>query len=188
MEILCTLDLMSNTMNKKSLQELTTRSTSQVIIWFESHPTEKFENIPGSKNWSTGQHLLHLIKLYKGINIALSTNKLLLRFKFGVRKKPELSYEQMKSDFETNYSNQKFESPDNVLPGPVSVLDRRKLITKLERESDLMNQQVEQLSEKSLSKYVLPHPYLGKLSLREFVMFNALHNQHHLNTLDAYYL
>lgn len=175
-------------MLKTDLQNLIRQSTDSVTTWFESYPREKFEYIPSGKTWSTGQHLLHLIKVYKGINMALGMSKLVLRFKFGTRKYKELSYDQMKSNFVNNYSEKKFESPDNVMPGPVSVIDRMTLISKLERESESMKKLIQKLSEKDLSKYVLPHPIFGKLTLREFVMFNALHNDHHLNTLDSCYL
>ncbi len=174
-------------MQKTDLQNLIRESTDTVTTWFESYPREKFEYIPDSKNWSTGQHLLHLIKVYKGINMGLGLPKLVLRFKFGKRKHTERSYEQMQSNFVNNYSDKKFESPDNVMPGPVSVIDRMTLISKLQRESESMIEQVEKLSEKDLSKYVIPHPFFGNLSFREFVMFNALHNDHHLNTLNEFY-
>jgi uncharacterized damage-inducible protein DinB len=175
-------------MKKSEVKNLINQSTDKVTTWFASYPREKFEYIPESKNWSTGQHLLHLIKVYKAINLALRSPKLILRFKFGKRKHTEQTFEQMQSIFSDNYSEKKYEAPENVTPGVVSVIDRMNLMSKLDRESTLMIEQIEELSEKDLSKYVIPHPFFGKLTFREFIMFNSLHNEHHLNTLNNFYL
>jgi len=175
-------------MVKPDLQQLTIDSTKKVNQWYENHPIDKFEAVPDSKNWSAGQHLLHLIKLYKTINQALSVPKMVLRFKFGKRKHEEKSFEFLNNDFVKNYTDKKFEAPDSVVPGHVKLSDRQALLEKLNREMKLINKNVGKLSEKALSKYVIPHPYLGNMTLREFVMFNTLHNEHHLNTLNNYYL
>ncbi len=175
-------------MNKAALQQLTEESTAELKSWFEASPIDKFEYVPETKSWSTGQHLLHIIKLYKGINMALRVPKLVLRFKFGTRKRDEYTFDQLQHDFLTNYGLNKYEAPDNVMPGHVSKEDRDLLFHKLEREKDLLKQQVDKLSEKALSKYVIPHPYFGNYSFREFVMFLKFHNDHHLKTLNAYYL
>ena len=175
-------------MNKVALQHLTNQSTAELKEWFESYPQDKFEYIPESKSWSTGQHLLHIIKLYKGINMALRLPKLVLRFKFGTLKREEYSFDELQHDFLTNYGLKKYKSPDNVMPGHVSNEDRDTLLSKIEREKKLLNEQVEKLSEKALSKYVIPHPYFGNYSFREFVMFLKFHNDHHLNTLNENYL
>ena len=36
-----------------------------------------------------------------------------------------------------------------------------------------------------LDKYVLPHPLLGKVTLREMLYFTIHHNEHHLELLKA---
>ena len=175
-------------MTKAALQQLTTQSTAELVQWFESYPQDKFEYIPKTKSWSTGQHLLHIIKLYKGINMALRLPKLVLRFKFGKLKREEYTFDELQHDFLTNYGLKKYEAPGNVIPGHVSNKDKDVLLSKIEREKNLLNEQVEKLTEKALSKYVIPHPFFGNYSFREFVMFLKFHNDHHLKTLNAHYL
>jgi len=177
-----------STMNKAALQQLTNQSTAELMQWFESYPQDKFEYIPETKSWSTGQHLLHIMKMYKGINMALRLPKLVLRFKFGTRKHIEQSYQALHHIYTTEYSNNKYEAPTNVTPGHVSNKDKEILLKKIEREKELINQQVEKLSEKALSKYVIPHPYFGNYTFREFVMFLKFHNDHHLKTLNENYM
>ena len=38
-------------------------------------------------------------------------------------------------------------------------------------------------SEKDLDKYKLPHPLLGKLTVREMLFFTIYHNEHHLKAM-----
>ncbi|CAN5267722.1 hypothetical protein BH11BAC6_BH11BAC6_08480 [soil metagenome] len=37
--------------------------------------------------------------------------------------------------------------------------------------------------ETALDIYILPHPLLGKLTLREMLYFNILHGEHHRQTV-----
>jgi hypothetical protein len=38
--------------------------------------------------------------------------------------------------------------------------------------------------ENDLDKYRLPHPLLGKLTLREMLFFTLYHNRHHMNNVQ----
>ena len=52
------------------------------------------------------------------------------------------------------------------------VLHKEKLIAKIEKQT-----------ESDLDKYILPHPLLGKVTLREMLYFTIHHNEHHLELL-----
>ena len=39
--------------------------------------------------------------------------------------------------------------------------------------------------EQDLDRYVLPHPLLGKLTLREMLFFTLYHNYHHVRNVAA---
>ena len=43
------------------------------------------------------------------------------------------------------------------------------------------------LSEKDLDKYILPHPLLGRMPLREMLFFTIYHTQHHTNSIKELY-
>lgn len=53
------------------------------------------------------------------------------------------------------------------------LLQKEKLISKIKRQS-----------EEELDLYILPHPLLGKLTLREMLFFTIYHNRHHLELLQ----
>ena len=48
-----------------------------------------------------------------------------------------------------------------------------------------MARQTSQISEHKLDRCILPHPLLGKLTLREMIYFTIYHMEHHLVHLKA---
>ncbi|MCB9182399.1 MAG: DinB family protein [Flavobacteriales bacterium] len=47
------------------------------------------------------------------------------------------------------------------------------------RTLDLLCKRTSRWSESDLERYLLPHPLLGKLTLREMLYFTLYHVQHH---------
>ena len=42
-----------------------------------------------------------------------------------------------------------------------------------------LNKKIDSFDEKDLDRYILPHPLLGKLTIREMLFFTVYHVQHH---------
>ncbi len=42
--------------------------------------------------------------------------------------------------------------------------------------------------EQNIDKYLLPHPLLGKITMREMLYFTDLHIQHHNKLIDQHYI
>ena len=53
------------------------------------------------------------------------------------------------------------------------------LISDLNKLIKTLNEKIERLSEQDLDKYMLPHPLIGKISIREMLYFTIYHVQHH---------
>jgi hypothetical protein len=49
-----------------------------------------------------------------------------------------------------------------------------------------MLKKIGQWSEKNLDAYLLPHPLLGKITVREMLFFTTFHTDHHLNIMQKY--
>jgi len=45
---------------------------------------------------------------------------------------------------------------------------------------------IKNYNEANLDKYIIPHPLLGKLTLREMLFFTIHHNEHHLDLIKKY--
>jgi hypothetical protein len=59
------------------------------------------------------------------------------------------------------------------------------LIKKYAEQKQKLILKIEKQNEKDLDVYILPHPLLGKVTLREMLYFTIHHNEHHLETLRS---
>ena len=72
------------------------------------------------------------------------------------------------------------------LPPPQSFEDRSKLINQFQNLISKLKKQIDNYSEASLDELILPHPLLGKLTLREMLYFTAYHATHHQRLVEKY--
>ena len=61
--------------------------------------------------------------------------------------------------------------------------DKEKICNDILSVNDSLCKKLKNYSEKELEVYILPHPLLGKLTLREMLYFNILHAEHHRNSV-----
>ena len=71
------------------------------------------------------------------------------------------------------------------MPSAIAWNARDKKIAAFNRERDKMIARLSSWSESKLDTYLLPHPLLGKLTLREMLFFSVYHIEHHLKLLEG---
>jgi hypothetical protein len=142
---------------------------------------EQFEATPNSK-WSAGQNLDHLIRAIKPLQLAYSLPKFALTILFGKTKRPSRSYDELVTKYKTKLAaGGKASKP--FIPPTIKFENRDELIRKYAENKQKLITKIEKQSEADLDKYILPHPLLGKVTLREMLYFTIHHNEHHLNLL-----
>ena len=67
------------------------------------------------------------------------------------------------------------------IPKKISFHERGRLSGKLLKTVSKINKLVDRFSEEELDQLILPHPILGKLTIREMLYFTIYHVQHHHN-------
>lgn len=148
---------------------------------------EKWISGPEGK-WTVGQHYLHLLKSAQMLNKALSYPKFVLRYKFGKANRPCRTYDDVaKRYIEKLNKNKERARTFNQDLKEVPVKSRKAILEDLEIEYRKLEYTVKKLSEKSLDKLILPHPLMGKMILREIIMWSAYHTDHHLEILQKNY-
>jgi hypothetical protein len=65
------------------------------------------------------------------------------------------------------------------LPTKVSFSNQKKTENSLEKLVNSLCKSINSYSEEQLDQYILPHPLLGKLTIREMMYFTIYHAQHH---------
>ena len=144
---------------------------------------EQFEVSPNGK-WSAGQNLDHLIRAIKPLQLAYGLPKFALTILFGKANRPSRTYDELVIKYKTKLTaGGKASRP--FIPPVVSFEKKDALIKKYVEQKQKLTLKIEKQSEADLDKYVLPHPLLGKVTLREMLYFTVHHNEHHLNLLKS---
>lgn len=144
---------------------------------------EKFEAMPGNK-WSAGQNLDHLIRAIKPLQLAYALPKFMLKWKFGLTNRPSRTYDELVVRYKTKLAaGGKASGP--FIPPVINYEKKEELIKLYEKQKDKLISKIKRQNEQDLDKYILPHPLLGKLTLREMLFFTIYHNEHHLILLKG---
>lgn len=160
------------------------KKNADALIGFANQQTPLlFEESKGGK-WSTGQILSHLVKSISPVNLALRLPRFILRWLFGKpNRKPRDYAALVKRYLEKLDAGGKAPSP--FIPPAVSATNKEKFISKFNAECTKMDELVKKWSEESLDNYLVPHPLLGKLTVREMLFFSVYHIEHHLKQLES---
>lgn len=144
---------------------------------------EQFESTPNDK-WSAGQNLDHLIRSIRPLQLAYGLPKFALLILFGKTNRPSRTYDELVTKYKTKLATGgKASGP--FIPPVISFEKKDELIKKYTAHKQKLIAKIEKQSEWELDHYILPHPLLGKVTLREMLYFTIHHNEHHLELLKS---
>ena len=156
-------------------------SNKRVIAWFTEIRADEFFHREGDV-WSVSENLDHLIKSHKPIAKAMKLPKITLRGMFGSPEQPSRSYEAICQVYRELLAQGGVASgrylPDQQSPENSEDVKADLLGQFTKASSDLVAVP-EKWSEEELDGYLLPHPLLGKLTIREILYFTIYHNLRH---------
>lgn len=154
----------------------------ETTAYFEAVPNEEFVKSQGEK-WSIAENLDHLFLSVKAITGGLKMPKIALRA-IGKPNRPSRTYEGLVKRY-----HQKLEvaNPSSNPYSSKAVKSQAELVNDWQSIGQKFYDRVGQWSEKDLESYLMPHPLLGKLTIREMLMFNIYHTLHHLEICKKYY-
>ncbi len=171
-------------MQKAQLADLLNEKHNSLAQWLQAHPSEKWTVGPAGK-WTTGQHIVHLIQSTKPLLLALSLPALILRFRFGKANRPSRDYATVVARYHERLAKSTgVVSPfSQKMPIPQPA-EKAKLMTEMAALNEKVNKKMSRFSEAQLDRLLVPHPLMGKMTLREILMWNAYHTEHHHNILE----
>ncbi|MDX2248847.1 MAG: DinB family protein [Bacteroidia bacterium] len=172
--------------SREQLIEGLEKKFSTLVIWIENQPIEKFEAQVRREKWSTGQHLAHLIKSTRPVNLALRLPKFILKWRFGINNREEKTYEALVEKYKQKLAAGGT-APSPFIPPKISANEKKALIAQFNRELAKLKKVVRKWDEKHLSTYIIPHPLLGRITMRELLFFTIYHTEHHLQIIQRDY-
>ncbi len=157
----------------------------EVTMWFAQRPDSAFIKGPSGR-WTEGQVVDHLILSTKPLNLALRLPRIALGMRFGTAKAPSEPEEKLTARYEAALSAGG-KAPKDFVPPAVGVEDKAQLLDELREQGRKLAKVVGDWEEADLDKYVLPHPLLGNLTIRNMLQFSHYHLQHHMDILKRDY-
>ena len=157
-------------------------TNQRVVNWFTEIPVENFFTRQG-EIWSASDNMDHLIKSHKPIVKALRLPKITLQAMFGRSQKSSMSYEELCLIYREKIAKGAQASgrylPNQENPGEYAEEKKNDLLGQFSKASSELVSVVEKWEENELDQYLLPHPILGKLTIREMLFFTIYHNLRH---------
>jgi DinB superfamily len=142
---------------------------------------------PLGGGWSPAQNVVHLTKSTQPVANALGLPKLLLALLFRRSKNGSSSYASLRDRYQgilaAGGGAGRFAPRE--LPPPSNPADARaRLLAGLGRAVEGLARRTDTWSETDLDRYQLPHPLLGKLTVREMLLFTVQHLAHHASKVE----
>ncbi len=164
-------------MDKHQVASLLTANHSEFVAYLRRLSDAEFCFAPTDK-WSAAQQLDHIVKSVSPVNMAMGLPKFILGWKFGKANRPSKTYDEL-----INKYNRKLldggKASARFVPATIGPEQKEKLIIRLIAVVNTLAKRTGAYPEEALDQYILPHPLLGKLTLREMLYFTAHHVSHH---------
>lgn len=157
---------------------------SQFISYLDALSEADFE-FAFSDKWSAGQQLKHIVLSVKPLAQGFILPRFLLKVIFWQANRPSKSYEALvrKYDEKLQFGGR---ASGAFLPKVVSFSEKEKLFGTLRAYLKSIKNNLANYTEAELDLMILPHPLLGKITVREMLYFTAHHVTHHQQLTQHY--
>lgn len=132
------------------------------------------------EKWTAGQQLEHICLSVKPLVQVLGFPKFAIRMLFGKADRPSQSYGELVAKYKSKLNNGG-KAGGRFVPHEIAAAQKTKLAEHLFETIKRLNTKIDRFSEKELDGLILPHPLLGKVTLREMIYFTIFHVEHHHN-------
>ena len=167
--------------NKQSIADTLERLDDEIGDYFEGLSIEEFF-APQGAAWSPCGHLHHLIKSVVPVAGAMRKPRFVLRLLFGRSRVGSGEFESVRSRYQEALGSglQAGRYGPSEKPDPLPPEARRgRTLGRWRRAGGELLAALGRWSEDELDRYRLPHPGIGKLTVREMLFFTVHHNAHH---------
>lgn len=168
-------------MNKQQIISLLQKNHIDFTDYIKSLREEDFLFTIDNK-WTAGRQAEHILRSIKPVKFAFTLPLFLLNLIFGKANRASRTYEHLLERYKEKLAAGGRAS-GRFIPQPVAFADKEKICIEILAVNNAICNKVNSCTEEALENYILPHPLLGKLTLREMLYFNILHVEHHKNSV-----
>lgn len=170
------------------VSELRRVHTESAEYW-QGYPTPEFFTPPAPGIWSAADQVRHLTKSIRPVTSALRLPRIVLRLLFGRARTPSRSYSAMREDYHAALTlgaqAGRFAPRPLAAVGAAAAQSRRAGIMAQHRSAvEALCNAAARWPERALDVIRLPHPLLGRLTVREMLAFTLYHHLHHVEVAE----
>lgn len=168
-------------MTKPEIQKLLVENYGSFLATLRPMP-EVQAHMAAPGKWSPAQQAEHLVKSVRPVTLAFTLPKFLLPMIFGKANRPSRTFDELVAKYQAKLASGGTASRPFV-PGVPRNLNR--VYRRLGGTVDRLQRRIDRFTENELDTLILPHPLLGKLTLREMLYFTAYHARHHQHAIES---
>lgn len=156
---------------KNTFESLTALCTNFNDASFFEKPAEK---------WSAAENLRHLVLSTNVSTLAFSLPKIIVRLLAGTANRPSRTYDELVAKYKQKLAaGGRASAPFVPKPIPTGSSKTALLNQWIKATEKHLAKISKHSTEADLDKYLVRHPLLGRITLRELCYFTIYHTQHH---------
>ncbi len=141
---------------------------------------------PIGEAWSPADNVRHLTKSIRAVTTGLKLPSIAVRLLYGGATAPSRDYATMRDTYRARLA--KGADAGKYAPGPRPTptdpdAERERVMRYHAAAVEEMCGRIGRWSERALDRCRLPHPLLGRITVREMLLFTRCHNQHHVENV-----
>jgi hypothetical protein len=176
---------MNHSWNKVEILVKSEETFNELTSYCSSIPETIFFRQPADK-WSIAQNIHHLIIITKTSTAAFALPIFLVRLIGGKATRASWPYEKLVYNYKV-ILDEGGKAKGRYIPPPLKpsrLVSRERIMANWRKSTGLYLQTIRKSrTDSQLDKYMVPHPLLGKITLRELCYFNIYHTLHHLEII-----
>ena len=135
------------------------------------------------ESWSPAETVRHLSKSTRPVVKALGMPRFVLRLMFGKPTRESVTYDALRARYrEALAAGGK---AGRFAPSQRNETDRAKIMEHFTSANAGLRKNIARWPDAALDRFLLPHPLLGKLTVREMLFFTLYHQRHHIDVVRA---
>lgn len=135
--------------------------------------------------WSVAENVQHLIISTNTTSLAYRLPRFLVRWIAGTPNRTSGTFDELKDKYYKKLSEGATAS-SRFIPKPIEInYGKQKLLDNWNKATaTFINALTKNRTERDLDSYLVKHPLLGRITLRELCYFTIFHTQHHLQSIQ----
>lgn len=163
------------------------RAHAESLAYWQTYPTPAFF-APLGTAWAPASHVRHLTRAMRAVTSGLRLPRLALRLAFGTAHGPSRRFDALRTDYRAALA--RGGQAGRFAPAPLAIESsgaeaaRARIMGYHAAAVAALTEASARWPEESLDRYRLPHPLLGRITVREMLAFTVAHNVHHVHVAE----